>query len=351
MRKKYKIEKTNIDGETNITILPDKDFTLFRYRVCNENNFTALLSDEVWGSSPSSFNDPYDTEFVIKIEDMEAHAKKVLSQDQLIQLAEDYSISVNKNDGFLKELCSVIYLDNLKMIKNMTLTVCLSTVYNSEIMWSHYADDGRGFLIEYSFSDIRKLIKSHAKTVHKNFDSITDANGINDFDKNSIKNYDCYPIQYDDIKYDLTDIFLKIIDFYKTTMDKDMELNELSDLMVEKFYDPTMSKKISDNINFIKNKNWKYEKEWRAVSLNRSFTLEQQNSMHEMVGYLKPKAIYLGEFMSRSDKFTLLSIALKKDIKVYEMYSVLTKKKRGLKRKVLSTNDVKKMIKNLSSNN
>lgn len=67
-------------------------------------------------------------------------------------------------------------------------------------------------------------------------------------------------------------------------------------------------------MNCMKKKEWKYEKEWRFISYNMNpFCMIQ--SPYCKIGKLEPTAIYLGEKISEYDEKALVEIAKSKKIK------------------------------------
>ena len=107
--------------------------TLYRYQSINPFSVNALMQDELWGTVPTSFNDPYDTIFCytsnkLKLalqekllhKDIEKYKKffNVTTKSQLIDILLE-SLLDNYNDNFRKMYC----------------ISCFSENYDSEIMW------------------------------------------------------------------------------------------------------------------------------------------------------------------------------------------------------------------------
>ena len=65
---------------------------------------------------------------------------------------------------------------------------------------------------------------------------------------------------------------------------------------------------------------------------------------HGNIGKLKPKAVYLGEFISFNDEYTICSIARNKNIPIYKMKSSLDKKRFGLKKYKLTDVQIEQIL-------
>ncbi len=170
---------------------------LYKYRYFNEklvsrNNLPDGEKIPQWQSvmydgliipaSPKSFNDPFDCEFLL--EDSFLHSQ--FARRMLIaHLSKRCSLSskeremLEKADDIEKALKAVLWthfraggrglakrmmadLDTaIKQAKDALLVACLSETNNSVLMWSHYASNHTGFVIEYDLNnwDCKKHIK------------------------------------------------------------------------------------------------------------------------------------------------------------------------------------------------
>ena len=88
-----------------------------------------------------------------------------------------------------------------------------------------------------------------------------------------------------------------------------------------------------------KSKDWKYEEEWRLIVPNHDSLCT-----HGKIGTLIPKAVYLGEFISFNDEYTICSIAKNKNIPIYKMKSSLDKKRFGLKKCKLTDTQIEQIL-------
>lgn len=171
--------------------------TLFRYRSFNTeklNDYSyihqRIINIEKWKfeafeglvypSSPLYFNDPYDCEFCFQSDALEG----VLDRETYIHLLERrfslkqeeknrilYSDNIERamqivlqahggrlSDSWMNILQNGLN-DCMSTIKDAVRVVCLSEVYDSMLMWSHYAQNHTGFCIEYDFKESDMLYK------------------------------------------------------------------------------------------------------------------------------------------------------------------------------------------------
>lgn len=177
----------------------------------------------------------------------------------------------------------------LYKIKKKFYVACLSETIENELMWSIYADGGRGYGLAYA-TDILK-------------DDDT-------FIINKVKYMNNRP------KKDLLFDFFK---WYKERFNINHNTDNNLDSMLSEFIEQKQ-KKVRDVINIIafeKNKCWKSEKEYRLLYMSQS---ECQLS-YKNIKTIRPKAIYFGEFMSLHHKYILIKWAFYHGLEIYEIYS------------------------------
>ncbi|NCA61179.1 DUF2971 domain-containing protein [Bacillus cereus] len=270
--------------------------SLYKYRTVNLNSIRSLRRNEVWCNSASNFNDPY--ECALLIGDYAEESLKALMIEKVIELGTGKlkkNLVENLGNMDLKKICTVFiklkvgdvqiyqcdvdqiyditkkeYDDKIKadlerdimQIREKMKISCFSEVHNSILMWSHYADNHKGFCIEYNFNEIdinSNLISALQPTIY-------------------------------------SDEIINIGEHLKRTPKK-----------VEKFKGV-----LEEYAAIIKSNEWIYEQEWRIVFR------ENKSGGFNCKG-LYPKAIYLGSRISEDDKIELLEIAREKKIPVYQM--------------------------------
>lgn len=107
--------------------------TLFKYRECSDYSFKIFDECELWFSKPESLNDPFDCQL-----DFEASLRHALSKISISKL--------DKVDDIINEAS-----DYVKRIGILSL----SRTKRNILMWSHYAEEHKGFCI--GFKEINLL--------------------------------------------------------------------------------------------------------------------------------------------------------------------------------------------------
>lgn len=272
---------------------------LFRYRSFNteiinvySNVHQKLIGIEKWKleafegvvypSSPLYFNDPYDCEFCIhpdallEILDRQTYIK-ILEEQFRLKPKEKKKILNTKNIGstiqqilrnhgvkLQKSLVNVLQdklNSSMSEVKGSVRVVCLSEVYDSILMWSHYAQNHTGFCIEYDFAENNMFYKR------------------------------LYPVKYTTDRYAISKADMSHSNtrwIYKTICSK-------SDV-------------------------WSYEKEWRIVTANFE-KMGLKNLEGKYVFDLKTniKAFYLGAKIAENFKEEIIKFGKNNNIHVYQM--------------------------------
>jgi len=143
--------------------------TIFKYQPINVQSLNNLQSQCIYFCSPSQFNDPYDCA-------ISAHVKK-LRQSEVKAVKEQYLKELDKDSEEEKELSKmsrlhlreflnrvvIKFVENhrLEFIENKGVS-CFTETNDNILMWSHYADSGRGMCLEFNtesepFTQSRKV--------------------------------------------------------------------------------------------------------------------------------------------------------------------------------------------------
>lgn len=292
---------------------------LYRYRACNENNFKTLQKDKFLLTKPTLFNDPYDSLLFINRQKIIGKLKKNLEfdvvgklqndvqfkEEQIQLLGKDFvekhaSLQPFKNSRekeIYKKASDKIYTqfvdklidESLKPMKQSSLVACLSEDFESILMWSHYADNHRGFVLNYDFKS-RYSIET----------KITGIKATEFADKK------LFPVRYSDKRFDATYyVEFHFIDNYFRSIG--LKLNK-----------PFFDKLFYYKILLFKSTNWGYEKEWRIISqTNIDYNDEKPNI--SFINDIQPKEILLGAKIENENRDKLLKIAEEKKIPIFQM--------------------------------
>lgn len=280
---------------------------LYRYRSASDSwSIEALKNDQLWMVTADKFNDPYDT--LICYNSKQLHdAVELVTKPDIYCAMLDY---ICKGGTFSPELQSMIgeedmktireqakkamsqEIDELKMqegnnylhllvdlllptiqlqIQHQATIACFSESPDSILMWSHYADFHKGFVLGY---DMRPMLLPNKDNL-----------GI-------------FPVVYDDARYDATSMLLYwLAMFWKIPVKDPDQMSQLKQLLY-------------------KSKDWDYEKEWRLLDFSN---LHPRNNNASFVSY-KPNSIYYGARMDYDNQQELRQIAQAQGLEEYKVY-------------------------------
>lgn len=321
---------TEIDEVGNIkeTItLSSENIKLFRYRGSSERHLSALLNNEIWASQPITFNDPYDMYLNFNI-------KKILSKSQ-----ESDKLLSKKN--VLREIKG--FTNN--QIRKMSYVASFSTLKDSTTMWAHYADNAKGFVLEYSIKQLRDIAHYFMEDIllfyEQHFGMKRDELNAEIIQKWKDLHTGLYPVRYLVNGSDFTDEMLKYkeqeVEYPYLVNSKEELLKSFEALNDENLYNENKSMIL--HMVTTKSKHWTYEKEWRLFLPNPFSGPE-----HLVVGDEKPTGIYMGEKVSNTNKILICLYAKKHGIPVYQMITKYVKKASKLGSYKLSPEEIENII-------
>lgn len=261
---------------------------LYKYSKIDKFSLANLENDTVWLSKATKFNDPYDSALTIGTKDnhdnenrnglYERFAENFgLKPKEVEQLMDGYPIEeglhrlLEQHPDFqnnpelitlvkekYRNSTDILYEKYASDITNLyqerTFATCFSEEPASMLMWSHYADNHQGMVLEYQFLNI---------DLEKDIDVFI---GLN-------------PVIYTDNLLNLQE--------YKGVRDK--------------ISIPTLAA-------ISKSKEWSYEKEWRLIIHRDS------NDQGIAVKVIKPSCIILGTRVNQNHKIMLSLEAKKKGV-------------------------------------
>ncbi len=275
---------------------------LFRYRSFNEMNLSSLEDDRLYFSSPVNFNDPYDNLMFVNLGELLSDIATYLNYDM-----DDYLESLKgRNAKFATSFSDKWYgsekektlndyyqeiihsVDRIrKYVRTFSKVICFSEVYDSMLMWSHYANYHKGYSLIYDKKDLKRAERYAANDSKIN-------------DEIRLKK-----VMYVSSQIDLTE---DIRDYVRFECMDNLGDVETPDGSIPVF-------KLQQSITE-KSKEWSYEKEWRLI-------LSDMNIMAPSpLKYIKciPKGIILGAHCNQEDSEKLISICRRKNIPIYRMY-------------------------------
>lgn len=232
--------------EEALELIQDKvPCRLFKYKFFSENDIYTLdnlYKDKIIFRKYTDFNDPYDSFVGIDID---------VELEGMYFMGEQLDLKGVEKENKKYKIASFVN----KILYEKYMCCCFSEVNDSILMWSHYANEHKGFCIEYDFNELLALY-----------------GGI-------------YPIVYE-------------VEMTHIEQIKEGVVREDKSRLFTKYID------------------WAYEREWRSVKL---ITDNDCSNPCKLYNTPKPVAIYMGDRMSISDKNKLLKLCKDRNIKLYQM--------------------------------
>ena len=329
MNKKNNIEKMIIKtlqstmSEFDSSTTLQKPNKFYKYRTCSRNNINNLQEGKAWFSSPTSWNDKIDCTILL---DLEEFCRNYETNPQLIMLQsikgivriiekklgirikngdEDFINAItlfndngtlnNEGKEYLKSNCNEFELQQYNVyqnqinelfksipfenaikqilyfndnIKNSINAYCLSMSGDNNTQWSRYADEEKGFCIEY--------------TLPQNIDNPFVAN--------------LYPIIYEEKEeVDFIELFMELLN---------IGVNH------ENLFESEVLRKAILSL-LTKEPKWASEEEWRII-------LSKKEYPNNLIDFNFATAIILGKDINLYNKRRLINIAKEQNLKVYQ---------------------------------
>ena len=279
---------------------------LFRCRRCDANSIVAFKNDIIYAGTADDFYDPYDTLARYDLETLEEGVNRVMSRESLEQLKmwiaqgndlpegvkqvlpeamlnafrekllalegfSEYEPRIGETRRTIISLMKEWFPVLAEASQRYCRVACFSESVDSILMWSHYADFHKGFVLEYDF---RRTLK------------------------NPIENVLIAPVIYDEERLDVSSYIAW----------------EFLHLLGVNSKNPDIASHIKVALH--KSAAWAYENEWRLVD----YTLHVYTDKAASAIPYKPTAIYYGARMDVGKKDLLHGIAQEKGIREYEMF-------------------------------
>jgi len=240
----------------------------------------ALINDQVFFNNPNNFNDPYDSSISFNKKELRKYIEKK-SQDICF-------IGKTKLNAYKKKIYKHLvdnFYNNIHALRSSFFVSCFAERVDDEIMWTHYADCGKGFAICYESSEFQT-------------------------DQSSGK-VGLLPVLYTAKKPNINLHLEQQVNRYFETIKTDQIIK--SKPYSREIHSELENQAIKSLIS--KKKQWSYEKEYRAILDN------PKREERTFLKNIKPKAIILGEFINEENAILLAKIARDKDVHLFQMFS------------------------------
>ncbi len=280
------------------------------YRYCkirNEDNPIEQLDGFPFVvSSADTFNDFFD----IEVGYDPRKVTEFMCCEETMKTAEDFQRKYNytniDKESLLRNYMDYLFISFLVSFKHRILIGCLTSDPENVVMWSHYADDSRGFVLAYDNKDLEKLLGA---PLHQHLFKVT------------YTNHPC----------DITDLFF-------SSIKKSINNGEFNPGAAYIEFETQLLKGDMDkSMFFTKSIEWQYEDEYRFLQFDGQLT----GNVHRSIGSIKPKAIILGQKMGLQNKLALIHFAATNEISLFSEWLSYDVNDYNVKIKRFDENDFK----------
>jgi hypothetical protein len=261
---------------------------VYKYRTATLNTFDALENGFLIASSPSCLNDPnegrmfvdYENRWkliyqgfletfyrktgfrlAVEINDFEERDELFYRLMECLPIPKEHYAMWNQIWKFTDDLLKVNLVEFQNELMNINedlYRICsFSEIHNSTLLWTHYADEFKGFCVGYNLKELN-----------------------NDLTELLL------PVRYSDSLIEVDDTF-----FDGRDSNESLLMNSLT----------------------LKSSDWQYEKEWRLLLLAKNSEKMQKVQLPD------PKEIILGLNIASDNQARLIDIANTKNIPCYKM--------------------------------
>lgn len=284
---------------------------LYKLRRVSERSLSALEKDELYLTRADQFNDPFDCLLSFDVERLKKRICEQTSNERMEKYLTATGLTFPIGNLFHDKESLLTFLDGhrnefvmstekflpavAEKLQSNTYVASLTTKIESPIMWAHYANDHKGFAIEYQFaSDFfapKPMLVPNTEYPWYGWRSLL-------------------PMQYSDRRADGTSLaeWYALCEWNDHLLGKDHKEYDMNGHLCDML--------LKTKLCLQKAREWEYEHEWRLILSHNWPNQIGANSVHILY---PASAIYLGERMSTAEKAKLKKIAGKKGIPVYEM--------------------------------
>lgn len=240
-----------------------RNLRLYRYRSVNEYSLEELLFGYIYAGSALRFNDPLDS-------------MPLVDRDRLVPMYREMYPDTNMSDTVLAESLNKVADENKQWFRTAAHVASLCEEYDNELMWSHYAESHKGFVLGY---DIPKDSSDRISQV-------------------------LYPVIYSNKPLSICeDAVIDVLQHFHAR------------------HTDTPQKLITNNFwcfftVLFKRECWHYEKEWRLMKV---YSLNGGEIPEHLRIFQKANVIYYGVDIDINDEIRLHTYAMLNNVTEYKM--------------------------------
>jgi hypothetical protein len=122
---------------------------LYKYRVIDDNLFKIIENNELWFSSPESFNDPFDCQIFIDANYSQIQLEEVIRATSKTKLSDgkirDIAKQAISEPGKLEKILN----DSFRKLINTHGICCFAKTEETTLLWSHYTECHTGVCLKF----------------------------------------------------------------------------------------------------------------------------------------------------------------------------------------------------------
>lgn len=269
--------REDLDLERNaICGVVERPRSLFRFRPATESSLDELENNFMYFSSAEHYDDPFDTFMKTDIPALLGLVNSIKNDPAAVlsiikERFPEFDEKALKRDSLKLSPSFPSEEDIIKLRQNMqvdTYSVCFCESVRNESSWMKYADNHKGFVLEYDFS----------------------ADFVEELWNADWLRANLFPIYYSDKKFDATDYAIHEILLFLTRPTPAV-YNELRRFLCWE----------NTKLSLVKNKCHKYDKEWRLIP---AFRLCNRDIIRK-----KPLSVTIGLRTSKYTERTIIEAA------------------------------------------
>ena len=249
---------------------------LYKYRSFDDKTYDNLCNDRVYLNMPENYNDPTDSIAFIDANGVIEYISSLFIQES----NGTQKNSVIDHFGSEENLAMVLRMNNnaidtIFSIRKRIKVACFSEIISSSLMWSHYADNHRGFALRYNMDN----------TIIKECEECKEGLFCHR------REFPFFPAIYKESRCDVS-LYAIARAIYR----------EVDDLCPDDIPIPILPL-------LQKSEAWSYENEWRLICLDKN-----QDYVR-----MKADAVYLGSQIEYESALKIMRVAREKGMQIYKM--------------------------------
>jgi hypothetical protein len=115
-----------------------------------------FVYNKLWFSSPSSFNDPFDCKVMFDSSTITEADLRILLQSFLPESQVDYQLKQNLQSHQQIHAKTQKFTEKINNLANRSRILCLSSINDNILMWSHYSNSHKGYCIQFVKEELDK---------------------------------------------------------------------------------------------------------------------------------------------------------------------------------------------------